>query len=294
MNTFIYALIDPRNNKIRYIGKANNPYKRFPQHINEAKNSNTKKANWIKSLIKNLIRPELLILDEVEKNNWQFWEKFYISLYKSWGFDLTNVTEGGGAEYEYSLNRPMLAETKLKKSISMKEYWSENSNTEFRLNTNKKISKTVKEQSVAKWTPELRKKSSESAIKKFVTGYKNKGAILWKEKGLNHPQFKPLAKYNLNCELVNEFYTVESLVEDYGSRTAYTGCCKYHDIKKSYFYRYINPTETDLPNTIESVKESIFLYLKRKQNRKEFMKKVQKQRWVKLILLPLISFINLF
>jgi hypothetical protein len=34
-------------------------------------------------------------LDEVPKINWQYWEKFYISLFKSWGFDLVNYTGGG-------------------------------------------------------------------------------------------------------------------------------------------------------------------------------------------------------
>jgi DNA polymerase-3 subunit beta len=92
---FIYALSDPRTNQIRYIGKANNPYDRYSNHYNSSRDKNTHKRNWINNIRKEGLRPELIILDEVPKINWQYWEKFYISLFKSWGFDLVNYTGGG-------------------------------------------------------------------------------------------------------------------------------------------------------------------------------------------------------
>jgi hypothetical protein len=95
LNVFIYALSDPRTNQIRYIGKANNPYNRYSNHYNSARDKNTHKRNWINSIRKDGLRPELIILDEVSKVNWQYWEKFYISLFKSWGFELVNYTRGG-------------------------------------------------------------------------------------------------------------------------------------------------------------------------------------------------------
>jgi len=36
------------------------------------------------------------IIDEVYTSEWQFWEKHYISLFKSWGFKLDNKNNGGG------------------------------------------------------------------------------------------------------------------------------------------------------------------------------------------------------
>ena len=93
--TFIYALIDPRNNEVRYIGKANNPIKRYTNHYNSARDRNTHKRNWITSVRKDGHRPDLLILDEVNIDEWIFWESFYISLYKSFGFHLVNYTFGG-------------------------------------------------------------------------------------------------------------------------------------------------------------------------------------------------------
>lgn len=47
LNVFIYALSDPRTNQIRYIGKANNPYNRYSNHYNSARDKNTHKRNWI-------------------------------------------------------------------------------------------------------------------------------------------------------------------------------------------------------------------------------------------------------
>lgn len=94
--TFIYILIDPRNNHVRYIGKTDNPRKRFNDHLNDGySNYNTHKVNWIKSLYKLGLKPIFEILDEVKETEWEFWEMHYISLYKSWGYKLTNGTFGG-------------------------------------------------------------------------------------------------------------------------------------------------------------------------------------------------------
>ena len=87
----IYALIDPNNGHIRYVGKAKNVNTRIYGHLHDKKPSY--KTNWIKSLKGKL--PEVFILDEVLKEDWIFWEKYWISQVKSWGFKLTNMTLGG-------------------------------------------------------------------------------------------------------------------------------------------------------------------------------------------------------
>lgn len=91
--TFIYSLEDPITGQIRYVGKSNNIKKRLVQHRFD--NHKSYKTNWIKSLKDNNLEPILNIIDEVPKEEWSFWEKHYISLYKSWGFKLTNGTDGG-------------------------------------------------------------------------------------------------------------------------------------------------------------------------------------------------------
>jgi hypothetical protein len=98
MNTKIYVLFDPFDKTPKYIGKSDDPNKRLVKHINSSLNKKgrlTKKEAWIRSLLNKGIEPDLFILDEVPIDEWDFWEIHYISLYKTWGFDLKNGTPGG-------------------------------------------------------------------------------------------------------------------------------------------------------------------------------------------------------
>lgn len=97
MNTkFIYTLSDPNTGLVRYIGKTNNIRKRLSSHLsNNHLSSSTKKNNWIISLLRNSQIPVIEMLDEVNSEDIDFYEKFYISLFRSWGFDLLNGTDGG-------------------------------------------------------------------------------------------------------------------------------------------------------------------------------------------------------
>lgn len=95
---FIYTLVDPREpNNIRYVGKAKNLKNRLRWHIVEAKDENSfsYKNNWIRILLKDNIKPLIEEVDYVEKEQWGFWEQFYIELFEQWGFKLTNLATGG-------------------------------------------------------------------------------------------------------------------------------------------------------------------------------------------------------
>lgn len=92
--TYIYCLL--HNNEVKYVGKSDNPNQRFKEHIKKSKYKKTYKDNQINSLIESSQKPELLILDKVPFNNFGFWEDFYIDLFKSFGFKLTNMVPGGG------------------------------------------------------------------------------------------------------------------------------------------------------------------------------------------------------
>lgn len=94
--TYIYALIDPRNGYVRYIGKTHrNPILRLNEHTLYYKEieSQNLKNKWILELRAENMIPKMEIIDEVE--DWDFWERHYISLYKSWGFQLCNLKSGG-------------------------------------------------------------------------------------------------------------------------------------------------------------------------------------------------------
>lgn len=94
---FIYILSDPDTLEVKYIGKTYRPQRRFNDHLKC--NRNTKKDTWIKSILKNNKTPIFDIIDETNEVECDFWEQHWISLFKSWGFDLKNMTNGGDGSY---------------------------------------------------------------------------------------------------------------------------------------------------------------------------------------------------
>lgn len=115
MNTFIYSLSHPITGDVRYVGKANRPKDRLKSHICIRKKSSSHCKNWITSLKENNLLPIMEIIDEVNYSEWEFWEQHYISLFKTWGFDLTNHQKGGGATNDFS---KFSEETKLKMRLA--------------------------------------------------------------------------------------------------------------------------------------------------------------------------------
>lgn len=92
---YIYALIDPITNELRYIGKTINIKKRLSRHITERNLFDSYKDRWIRKLVDLSYKPIIIVIDYVLENEWEYWEKFYISYYKMIGCRLTNGTIGG-------------------------------------------------------------------------------------------------------------------------------------------------------------------------------------------------------
>ncbi len=92
----IYTLEDPITNEIRYVGFTSRSLPdRCSKHINECKKRNDYKSNWIKSILKKGLKPLIKHLDFCDKTNWQIIEQYWIAQFNSWGFKLTNATDGG-------------------------------------------------------------------------------------------------------------------------------------------------------------------------------------------------------
>jgi hypothetical protein len=92
---YIYALIDPRNDEIRYIGKTIYPKKRLSLHISECKRDDVihYRSNWIKKLLNLDMKPLLRILKVCSLSEFEKYEMYYIDLYKE--NRLTNSDETG-------------------------------------------------------------------------------------------------------------------------------------------------------------------------------------------------------
>lgn len=92
----IYALLDPRNRLLRYIGKSVRPYQRLQNHWGQAP-SNCHRSHWLEELKREKAgRPLLVILESVPPNrSWQTAEKDWISRLQKLGCRLVNNTSGG-------------------------------------------------------------------------------------------------------------------------------------------------------------------------------------------------------
>lgn len=99
---FIYALKDPRDGNVRYVGRSFEPEKRYKAHLREG--GDTHKARWIKQLMDIKLQPELEILACVAASDWSEAERQWMAKYDN----LTNSCSDG-----YGVLNPA-TETRLK------------------------------------------------------------------------------------------------------------------------------------------------------------------------------------
>jgi hypothetical protein len=90
---YIYALLDPRDNEVRYIGKTINPTKRLSEHLADSKREYNYRSMWIKSLLKENLKPLIKFLKVCPLSDFVKYETEYIKLYKN--DKLTNSDETG-------------------------------------------------------------------------------------------------------------------------------------------------------------------------------------------------------
>lgn len=65
--TQIYGILDPRANRVFYVGRSNNPERRLAQHVTEARLVGTriKRAQVIREILAAGLQPALIILETV-------------------------------------------------------------------------------------------------------------------------------------------------------------------------------------------------------------------------------------
>lgn len=95
---FIYGLVDPRTDEVRYIGKTVNLEERLRVHLTQSrkqKNYNPHKERWIRQLLKRGLEPRIEVIRECETSNWGEVEDQCLKEFKSRGARLTNINKGG-------------------------------------------------------------------------------------------------------------------------------------------------------------------------------------------------------
>ena len=116
---YIYGLVCPIENKVMYVGKADNVRRRLRQHIRESANGNScAKSVWIRGLQEMALAPSVIVIEECSFNSWQEKERYWISHYKSVNPDLKNSMPGVS---KYEVRREREPKPKLKtKNLQLK------------------------------------------------------------------------------------------------------------------------------------------------------------------------------
>ncbi len=104
MKIYIYTLSDPLSKEIKYVGKTKSIKRRLQSHIDYAKNTQRKRryvTDWILGLLEQELKPMITIIEETDEDNWTKREIYWIAHFKSLGFKICNLTNGGESNNGY-------------------------------------------------------------------------------------------------------------------------------------------------------------------------------------------------
>ena len=91
----IYALVDPRDGTVRYIGKTVQPAWRLATHVHRT-HENKRLRRWIRELRKARAVPDMHAIDMVAVAEWEAAERRWIAFYRARGV-LYNIEAGGAS-----------------------------------------------------------------------------------------------------------------------------------------------------------------------------------------------------
>lgn len=97
MSVFVYALVDPRTDTIRYIGQTINGMDRATAHWRRKtiREHNDLCHAWVRKLLSLQLVPEVVILEECSEDDLNLNEMFWIASIRASGGQLLNMTDGG-------------------------------------------------------------------------------------------------------------------------------------------------------------------------------------------------------
>ena len=186
MDAFIYCLIDPITNQVRYVGKAADIQKRFHRHLSEKRG--THKNNWIQSLASRGLKPIISVVQSLydcTDEDWQNAEIFWINYYKSKGCNLCNLDSGGKSGFLKS------KETKEKMSAAQRKRAPISEETRLKMRLAKLGKKQSPKAIEAAHSP-LRGRKRSDEIKEKISEAKRAGWARRKAFGLVAPMSEEL------------------------------------------------------------------------------------------------------
>lgn len=263
---YLYSLICPIENIVRYIGITHDPKKRLSQHVSKKDVSNPHKLNWISCLREQKLKPTMEVLyctkdfdDIAEKEIW------FISEYRALVEDkLTNVSLGGASPpYVFGDKHWMKTdEGKERMSVILKERYKDPANRQKMSESMKGIKKSNTENIkaaaiVRSANPEWRKKISEQAIESGRSAGKNNPMYGKKrpEVGLlNRELFStPVVQFDRAGNRIKTFPNAFEAAQEVGVKHASSirVSCREHSLRcRGFYWRY---EEDAVGNSIEII-----------------------------------------
>lgn len=75
----VYKLIDPRTNKVMYVGCTKLKLsRRLTNHVADTKRFYDRKSQWVAELLEERMRPIIEIIEECNESNWREREKYWM------------------------------------------------------------------------------------------------------------------------------------------------------------------------------------------------------------------------
>jgi hypothetical protein len=228
--TFIYYLCDKKNGIPRYVGKTDNPKKRFSTHKRESINNRrgrlSHKEHWIDSVINDGSEIEMVIIDEVVgdgtagSGDWTWVEEYWGHQMTQWGFP---IIFDGGWGYGGNRRKRTIEEKEQHRIIQQfvlgkKSYLYDIYNKQVKtFNGNKECCRFLKEN--GNWGCDIKSISNDSIIDgKFLFSYSEYN---WDEVyrivSSNRNWGMKVLQFDISFKnIINEFNTAHDAVEKTG------------------------------------------------------------------------------
>lgn len=159
----VYALVDPRDGQVRYVGKSATGMKRPNEYRYLCGAEKTYKANWIRQLLMLGLDYEVVVLERLAtKDQLPFAEKKWIAALRFAGARLTNMTDGGDGQCGLKHSAEAIAKIS---AANATRVWSTESRQ--RLSESKRGNKCGADRII---TEEARHNISKAALKRFQNG----------------------------------------------------------------------------------------------------------------------------
>jgi hypothetical protein len=216
--TYIYYLHKGDNIPF-YIGKSVTPKGRLNDH--------KRKFGYIK----------LEIIDNVPTSEWLFWEKWYIELFKFWGFKLKNKNNGGGGtSYHTPQTKQMMSKPKPLGfgnllSVRLKGIKQSQEIISNRVTKNTGKKRTLEQREVLSKAFKNRVFSEERNKK---IGEAHKGIAKPKSQTTINKLKKPIIQYDKQGNFIKEWDSANDAGRFYGSDTTIQNALKQRRCKTAY------------------------------------------------------------